>query len=29
MQRAIEKLVNPLSAGWVARDMQIEMPKPK
>jgi ABC-type uncharacterized transport system auxiliary subunit len=29
MQRAIEKLVNPLSAGWVACDMQIEMPKPK
>jgi ABC-type uncharacterized transport system auxiliary subunit len=29
MQRAIEKLVAPLSAGWAARDTQIEVPKPK
>jgi ABC-type uncharacterized transport system auxiliary subunit len=29
MQRAIEKLVTPLSTGWAARDTQIEVPSPK
>jgi ABC-type uncharacterized transport system auxiliary subunit len=29
MQRAIEKLATPLSAGWAARDTQIEVSAPK
>jgi len=29
MQRAIEKLVTPLSAGWVERRAQVEAPNTK
>jgi len=29
MERAIEKLVTSLSAGWAERRAQIEVPSPK